>query len=108
MARRVVLTSDLSGEPGARTVEFSFDGVNFELDLTEDEVQQFRIDLAQYFDVARARSGGGSRIPTPSRVGYSAAEVRDWAHEQGIELPSKGRLPNVVVARFLEAHGQRT
>lgn len=106
MARQVVLTSDLSGEAGARTVEFSFDGVSFEIDLTEQEVQQFRVDLAPYFDVARARRGG-QHLPTPARVGHTAAEVRDWAHEQGIDLPNRGRLPNTVVAKFLEAHGYR-
>lgn len=41
MARKVVLTSDLSGESPARTFEFSFDGVDFEIDMTEDEGKQY-------------------------------------------------------------------
>lgn len=32
------------------------------------------------------------------------ADVRAWAKEQGIDVPAKGKIPDDVVDRYLEAH----
>lgn len=100
--RKVVLTSDISGDTPARTYTFAWEGVEYEIDLTEGEAQAFRETLLPYFDVARAL--GGKRSTKASLVGYTAAQVRAWARIHGIDVPDKGRIPNDVVAEFIEKH----
>ena len=102
MARKVVLTSDLSGESPARTYPFSFDGIDFEIDLTDSEAKQFRKDLSRYFDVARALNTKG--IGRVRLTGFTAAQVREWAKANSVEVPSKGRLPNAVIKQFMASH----
>jgi len=102
MARKVVLTSDLSGDTPASTHTFALDGVGYEIDLTDGEAQMLREALLPYFDVARAL--GGRQAPKASLVGYTAAQVRAWARNNDIDVPDKGRIPNDVVAEFIEQH----
>ena len=102
MARKVVLTSDISGGSPARTYTFAWEGVGYEVDLTDTEAQAFRDALTPYFDVARAL--GGKSAPKASLIGYTAAQVRAWARNNGIDVPDKGRVPNDVIMEFIEHH----
>lgn len=90
MARKVVLTSDLSGDTPASTHTFALNGVGYEIDLTDGEAQVLREVLLPYFEA--------------SLVGYTAAQVRAWARNNDIDVPDKGRIPNDVVAEFIERH----
>lgn len=69
MARKVVLTSDMSGDTGVRTIEFSFDGVGYEIDLTEAEAKQFRKDLAPLLRCCPGPQKREQHSPTPSTSG---------------------------------------
>lgn len=101
MAKTVVLTSDLSGDTPARTYTFAWDGIGFEIDLTADEARQFGEALMPYLEKARALSSGTYKA---SLVGFTAAQVRTWARNNDIQVPDKGRIPNDVIAEFMEQH----
>lgn len=102
MARKIVLTSDLTGDTPAKMHTFSLDGVNFEVDLTDAEAATLRETLLPYIDVARAL--GGRSAPKARLVGYTSAQVRAWARSEGLDVPDKGRIPNEIVADFIEHH----
>ncbi|MFJ9752742.1 histone-like nucleoid-structuring protein Lsr2 [Streptomyces chartreusis] len=105
MAKRVIVESDLSGEPDASAVSFAFDGKSYTIDLTESEKEEFAKLLSSYLDVAEvAAPTGQSSIPAQAQsAGPDPAKVRAWAQESGVEVNAKGRVPHSVVVQYLRA-----
>lgn len=96
MARKttVELVDDLTGEVASDTVQFGIDGVSYEIDLTDENAEKLRDSLRVWVEKSR-RIGGRKR---PGGVGGSArpndaAKVREWARENGYEVPDRGRIP---------------
>lgn len=109
MARRVMIDieSDLSGKAPAETVEFTWNGHQYEIDLTDEERSAFQESLKEYLDHARVKVGRGRSSKTkPARteLGASPATVRAWARAQQIDVPARGRIPNDVYERFEAAN----
>lgn len=119
MAKRVVehLTSDLSGEEipadsAGGTVQFGVSGVEYVIDLTEAELQEFNDALAPYVDVAQRLTNRGARVsrtklssaPAGKRSKEQLAAIRAWAKQNGHEVSERGRLPQTVLSAFDSAH----
>lgn len=110
MAQKTVveLVDDLDGGEAHETVEFSIDGVDFVIDLSNDNANRLRDTLAEFVGHARkvsarrgrgaARAAGGNSVDTQA--------VREWARSQGENVAERGRLSRALVARFQEAHGR--
>ena len=108
MARRTIqiFVSDISGqevpENKARTIEFSYDGQSYTLDLTVEEGKGFDKAIKQYVDAAQPvaapraatrRSKGASAGPV-KRDPLELRAIRDWARANGWpNLGDKGRIP---------------
>lgn len=117
MAQKVSieLVSDISGLPGDETVTFGLDGVNFEVDVTSKEGEQFREALAKYIAHARKVGTGRDGRKRAARKGadrdYDPAAVRAWAqsnptkNDEGevINVPERGRIPALVLAAYKAA-----
>jgi hypothetical protein len=118
MAQRttIQLVDDLDGTASndIRTVTFGLDGVEYEIDLTDDNAENLRKGLADFVATAR-RTGGrvkrglGSPASTaPSREGVRSKEqtqaIRDWAKNNGHQVAERGRIPGGVVEAFEAAH----
>ncbi|GAA3005110.1 histone-like nucleoid-structuring protein Lsr2 [Actinokineospora diospyrosa] len=116
MAQKTIvqLYDDLDGSSGEdiRSVEFSLDGVNYEIDLNESNAERLRGELADY--VAAARRTGG-RVKRPIAPGKPAGEgrskeqtkaIRDWARRNGHDISERGRIPSAVVDAFEVAHAE--
>jgi hypothetical protein len=101
MAREVIeqLVDDLDGSEATESVSFGLDGVTFEIDLNGQHADELRAAFETYVRAAR-RVGGGSGRRT--RSGRSArnrdrnAAIRQWALDNGIELPGRGRIAQGV------------
>ena len=108
---QVLLTDDLDGKQADETVLFGLDGVTYEIDLSDKNAKVMRDALAKYVGVARkvARGGasgrprGGSRASTP-RTGPDPKAVREWAATAKIDVPSRGRIPAEVIAKYEAAN----
>jgi hypothetical protein len=107
VAKRNVTTliDDLTGKELAdgtgETVNFSLDGVRYELDVNNRAAQRLRSALAPYVKAGRRISGGRSKPPVRrSRIASDPAAVRAWAHSQGIPVSNRGRIPATVTAQF--------
>ena len=102
---RILLMDDMDGGPAATTVQFGFDGISYEIDLSEAHADQFARAMEPYVERAR-RVSRGSRRPAPAgRPGrHDQSEVRAWAREQGLKVADRGRIPAEVFARFEAAH----
>lgn len=108
MAQRVEirLTDDLDQGPADETVKFGLDGVAYEIDLSSRNAEDLRGALATWVEHARRISGrrNGRAISGARNGGPSAAEVRAWAAEQGMELNGRGRVPIEVRKAYDAAH----
>jgi len=116
MARQVVtlLTDDLDGSEADRTVEFSLDGVNYTIDLSDKNVGKLRKALEPYISAGtragrvgvQGRSVARGRAAAPG--GRSDREqnqaIRGWASKNGYEVSERGRIPVSVVDAFNQAH----
>ena len=112
MAQRVnvVLVDDLDGGDAAETVSFALDGVDYEIDLSEQHAGELRNALSLYIGHGRRTGGrrrrssaGGATKPSGSG-GPSASEIRAWARENGWEVPERGRVAAEVREAYAAAH----
>lgn len=114
MAQKVLvqLIDDLDGTTGSdiETVQFSLDGVAYEIDLNKVNGGRLRDGLAAF--VAHARRTGGkarrggvrSAAPAGGHGKEQSKAIRDWAKANGHDLADRGRIPTGVIAAFDEAH----
>jgi nucleoid-associated protein Lsr2 len=112
MAQRVnvVLVDDIDGSDAEETVSFALDGVDYEIDLSDQHAGELRNALSLYIGHAR-RTGGrrksGRRSSAPATAddgGTSAAEIRAWARENGWEVPERGRVSAEVREAYAAAN----
>lgn len=104
MAQKVqtILISDLSGEElgeEGHTVKFGFLGAEYEIDLSQQEADEFANALQKYTDAARRVRGrrrprsGRATAPTDRE---QLRKMREWASKNGYNVSSRGRVPQKV------------
>jgi hypothetical protein len=108
---QIILEDDLDGGEADETVSFALDGTSYEIDLNADNADKLRGVLAPYVGHARKVTGsrGGRRSGGATRAsgggsGPSPKEVREWARENGHEVPDRGRIPQEVRDAYDAAH----
>lgn len=109
MAKKVLvhMTDDLdpSGNTEAhRTLEFSFDGTEYEIDLHDDNVKRFKEMLAPYVEAAKAKPAPRKHKPRSTQARTHSQEVRRWAREHGHQVSDKGRISAEAVSAYAAAH----
>src|SRR3954454_12376150 len=110
MAKKVTVTlvDDFDGEGSAdETVEFSLDGVTYEIDLSSKNAQKLRGDLKQWVEAGRrvggrrrGRSSAGSGRGRATIDREQSAAIRDWARRNGHSVSTRGRIPADVIDAF--------
>lgn len=104
MARKttVMLQDDLVGGTATQTIRFGFQGVEYEIDLNDENASEMSHWLENY--ISHGRRVGGSRRVAKSN-GYASKVdpklVRQWATTQGIEVSSRGRIPSELQERYI-------
>ncbi|PUB32526.1 Lsr2 protein [Promicromonospora sp. AC04] len=107
MARKAVISSDISGDPDAATVGFGLGDSWFEVDLTAAEKKELQAALARYVKVARP---AGKRVPrkyAPETTPEERELIRVWARGQGYEVKDWGQISNVILLAYQEATGHK-
>jgi Lsr2 len=98
---QIVLEDDLGGGPADVTVTFGIDGTWYEIDLNATNADEFRRLVATYVDAGRRvgnlPGGDGARVRSTDN---NAKVIRDWASEQGMPVPARGRLPRAVIEAY--------
>lgn len=104
MAKQVitVLTDDIDGGKADRTVEFSLDGVDYTIDLSDKHIGGLRNALDPYLAAAR-------RVPRTRAVHRAAPgrgnrqqnqAIREWAAKNGHQVNERGRIPTSIVEAY--------
>ena len=115
MAKKTLIIDDLTGETGARTRTLRFDGVEYEIDLTEKSFADLKRALRPYLRAARATSGTPASVArvstTRARKAAAAtsdsAVIRAWARSAGVAVTERGRVPAPVRAAWEAAGSPR-
>ena len=106
VAKKTLIIDDLTGDTGARTRTLRFDGVDYEIDLTDASFAELRKALKPYLRAARQVSGAPrpARDPrnattrrTKAAAGTTEASViRAWARANGVAVTERGRVAPAV------------
>ena len=117
MAKKTLIIDDLTGETGARPRTLAFDGVEYEIDLTDASFSELRGLLKPYLRAGRAVSGkpspGGGAASTGvkrrpgSKPAPESAAVRAWARSVGMAVTERGRVAPDVRAAWEAAGSPR-
>ena len=104
MAKRthIVVEDDLDGSVASETLNFTVDGVTYEIDLNSDNANKFRESLSPWISHAR-RTGGRRAAGRKARPG-SANDVRAWAIAQGMKVSARGRVSQEIKDAYEAAH----
>jgi hypothetical protein len=105
-----VLVDDLDGSPAVDTVRLGWNGEWRELDLSKRNVAALTRALDRYWAAGRPVAGEGkARRRSNPRAARSRRPVRDpkairaWALANGVDVPTRGRIPGDVERMFNEA-----
>lgn len=108
MAKRttVTLVDDLDGSEAVESVQFSYRGVDYSIDLNEKNASAFDKAVAKYINSAARDSGRRSSARSGARWGAEATrrtnlgDIRAWATTNGYKVSDRGR----VAAHIVEAY----
>ncbi|GAB2871616.1 histone-like nucleoid-structuring protein Lsr2 [Nocardioides pacificus] len=112
MAQKVSiqLVDDIDGSDAGETISFGLDGASYEIDLNDANAAALREALSPYVGHARKLSAAprrarrGSGASTAASGGPSAKEIREWARDNGWEVPERGRVSSEVREAYDAAH----
>lgn len=106
MAQKVniILIDDLDESDATETVRFGLDGSNYEIDLNDKNAMKLREALAPYVAAGRKVAGRRTRGGAKGTSGPPASEIRDWARDQGYDVPARGRIPADIRSAYDAAH----
>jgi hypothetical protein len=105
----VRFVDDLDGSEASGTFDFSLEGRNYQVDLSDQNAAKLRDALAPFIDVAR-KTGGRRRgrtqrqtamtdTPSPSNREDTAA-IREWARAHGHNVSDRGRISKSVMEAY--------
>lgn len=98
---KVELIDDMDGKSEAsESITYAFDGVTYEIDLNEKHAQQLRDKLAPFINASRKVKAVRASKSSRNGAAPNAREVREWARENGLEVPDRGRIPREIQERY--------
>lgn len=110
MAKKVVVTlvDDYDGKSHAdETVQFSIDGVAYEIDVSTLNAGKLRRQLEPWVEkgrrVGRVRANGGTARKSPGTRAQTVA-IREWAKKHGYSVSTRGRISSEVVSAYHKAN----
>lgn len=123
-----MLVDDLDGGEADRTVRFGLDGVEYEIDLNESNIEDLASALAPFVTAGRRVSPArrARRAPTagpspsrprkarptaPSRSSRTSAAagtatIREWATANGFTVGERGRIPDTIKQAWAAANAK--
>ena len=96
------VVDDFTREPADATLKFTVEGIDYEIDLTEENYNTFLTLVNPYVEAGRRVSGKRANPtryakvpeePSGSDRRRELKKVREWANENGFEVSHLGRIP---------------
>lgn len=108
MATKMLRVCDVCEAPTTRdSIRFGWGSAFYETDLCDQHSEDLVSLIEKAIRTAR-RVGSDPKAPTVvpvtrKRQRVDTAEVRAWAKGQGIEVSDKGRVPDSLIERYVQA-----
>ncbi|MFB9253350.1 histone-like nucleoid-structuring protein Lsr2 [Sphaerisporangium melleum] len=109
----MILVDDLDHSEGDDVARREFPLLNrtFAIDLSEANQQRLSEALAfieqvleSSREVKQATRAKKAADTSPRLQGHTLTDVREWAREQGLDVPARGKLPDELIEKFIAAH----
>lgn len=108
MAQKVEVRfiDDLDGSEAEGTYAFAYDGTNYEIDLSKENVIKLEEALDPFLTVARkvskrqAKQVQAAPAPAKGRNREDTAKIRAWARDQGHQISDRGRVPKTILEAY--------
>jgi|HubBroStandDraft_1064217.scaffolds.fasta_scaffold27682_2 hypothetical protein len=100
----VVITDDLDGSAGARSVSFGFEGASYEIDLGDANREKLETALAPFIAGGRRARSARRGTARPAGPSVDRAAVRAWARQTGLNVSERGRISAEVMSQYEAAH----
>jgi hypothetical protein len=101
----VRLIDDIDGSEAESTVRFSWEGTQYEIDLSTKNSRAFSAAVEPFVKAATrvgaARRGRARSTSTAGKTNLSA--VREWAAQNGHKVADRGRIPQLIVDAYQAA-----
>ena len=110
MAQRTIikLVDDLDNkeiEDDGQTVTFSYNGVQYEIDLSEKNAKKLGDALAPFVSAARRVGGRQARGSSSTKADkHQLGAMREWARQHGMKVSNRGRVSQEVQNAYNSAH----
>ncbi len=109
MAQRQLtqITDDLDGTilNEATTIQFSLEGLSYEIDLSEENARQLRSAIAPFVSAARRAPRRRTRDnTTAATTTRDLGLVREWARSNGHSVSDRGRVSAEILEAYDAAH----
>lgn len=99
-----VLVDDLDGSAADRTVNFSWDGTSYEIELSKKNAQAFERAIKPYVEVARKARASRARRSNSRGAKRDLSAIRDWAAQNGFEVSTRGRIAASIIDAYEAAN----
>jgi hypothetical protein len=100
----VTLIDDLDKSLADESMTFELDGKSYEIDLSTGNATRLRDALAPFIAGARVVRGGKRTSPSATPRLEETRErnhtIREWAREQGMDVPDRGRIRSEIVEKY--------
>jgi Lsr2 len=113
MVREFLLRDDLDGSTeNVRNLTYTVDGQDYEIDLSEDNVQRFHEALEPFVAKSRevkrqaapTRRRGDGRRSSAGSTRDDIPQIRQWAQAAGFDVSERGRIKKEIIDKYDEAH----
>ena len=113
MAQKVIteFIDDIDGSSAERTFTFAVDGTHYEIDLSAENIAEFKSAIGGFIESARkiksSSNGRRSRSAGSDSARQSREQtraVREWARHHGHNISKRGRIPSSIQQAFDQAH----
>lgn len=114
---QVTLIDDYDGgDADQQDISFALDGVEYLIDLSDENAEQLREDIGRWAEharrqgKARARRRVATGAPRSQSAGERALnqEIRAWWRRQGNEIGDRGRIASEIVHAFEAARRSKS
>ena len=110
MATQIIrkMVDDLDGtSPAVDQVLFSFDGSDYEIDLSNKNIAAFEKDMAKWITAARKAATPTKRRKSSSGgSGLPLSDIRAWAKTNGHKVSDRGRVSAEIVRAYNQAQAK--
>ena len=108
MAKQIITTTeytdDIDGGRADGTVRFSYEGTDYEIDLSKANAKTFGKVIAPYITVSRSVKATRTRRSSKPSTRHDLSAVRVWAAANGYPVSNRGRIAAPVIAAFEAAN----